>query len=234
MERILHFEELDSTNTYLKTHCARLPDKTVVTAQRQTAGRGRYDRKWISQPGGLYFSVLLKPQKTDFLPNLTQLMALCVCRAAEVLGVKAVVKWPNDVLVDGKKLCGILSEAVLQNGRVTGVALGVGVNVAQEDLKQSGLAAVSLRELGAPTDRNAFLQQILELFWRDYPALAERGFEAIREPYKQRFVYIGKQISVKNGDQTLFGTVRDVSPRGTLVLHTAKGPEEIYIGDLIV
>lgn len=234
MERILHFEELDSTNTYLKTHCARLPDKTVVTAERQTAGRGRYNRKWISQPGGLYFSVLLKPQTTDFLPNLTQLMALCVCRAAESCGVKAVLKWPNDVLADGKKLCGILSEAVMSNGRVAGVVLGAGVNVKQTDLKQAGQAAVSLQELGAPTDRDAFLQQVLELFWRDYPALTQRGFETIREPYKQRFVYIGRQISVKNADQTLFGTVQDVSPRGTLILATAKGPEEIYIGDLIV
>lgn len=234
MERILHFEELDSTNTYLKTHGAQLPDKTVVTAGRQTAGRGRYDRKWISQPGGLYFSVLLKPQKTDFLPNLTQLMALCVCCAAENCGVKAVLKWPNDVLADGKKLCGILSEAVLLNGRVAGVALGVGVNVGQEDLRQVGQAAVSLQELGVRTDRLTFLQQILELFWRDYPALTQHGFEAVRAPYKQRFVYIGRQISVQNGDKTLFGTVRDVSPRGTLILATAKGPEEIYIGDLIV
>lgn len=234
MERILHFEELDSTNTYLKTHCAQLPDKTVVTAKRQTAGRGRYDRKWISQSGGLYFSVLLKPQKTDFLPNLTQLMALCVCRAAENCGVKAVLKWPNDVLADGKKLCGILSEAVMFGGQIAGVALGVGVNVEQTDLRHVGQPAVSLRGLGVRTERGAFLQQILDLFWRDYPALLQRGFEAVRGPYKQRFVYIGRQISVQNGNKTLFGTVQDVSPRGTLILSTAKGPEEIYIGDLIV
>lgn len=234
MERILSFDELDSTNTYLKTHCTEWPDKTVVTAERQTAGRGRYDRKWVSQAGGLYFSVLIKPQSTDFLPNFTQLMALCVCNAAKKLGANAWLKWPNDVLADGKKLCGILSEAVLAGGKVEGLVIGVGVNVAQEDLSHVGQPAVSLKELGISVNKTDFLRQVLALFWQGYPALQTRGFAAIKDEYKKNFAYLGKQISVKDGEKTLFGTVEDVSPAGTLLLSTANGPEEIYIGDLIV
>ena len=126
MAHIIHFDEIDSTNTYLKNNCPQLADGTVVCADRQTAGRGRFDRKWISQDGGLYFSVLVKPQRTDFLPNFTQLMAVCVCTAAEELGAKAWLKWPNDVLANGKKLCGILSEAVVTSSGIEGVVIGVG------------------------------------------------------------------------------------------------------------
>ena len=88
MSNILYFETLDSTQTYLKEHVNELDDKTVVTTETQTAGRGRFDRQWVSQPGGLYFSVLLKPTKIDFLANVTQLMALCVCQAAEQYAVQ--------------------------------------------------------------------------------------------------------------------------------------------------
>lgn len=232
MERYLHFDELDSTNTYAKKHHASLPDKTVIAADTQTAGRGRCDRKWCSGKGGLYFSVLLKPHKTDFLSNVTQLMALSVCRALEDLRVPAYLKWPNDVLADGKKICGILSETVAFGGRIDALAVGTGVNVSQDGLERVGQPAVSLRELGVLTDKETLLAAILDYFWRDYDALLQRGFEAIRTPYKARFPYLGKQTAVKNGGQTLFGTVQDVSPGGTLVLRTAKGTENIYIGDM--
>ncbi|MBO4675101.1 MAG: hypothetical protein J5601_03320, partial [Elusimicrobiaceae bacterium] len=86
MENQVHFKEINSTNTYLKENFSTLADKTVVTADIQTAGRGRFSRQWISQKGGLYFSILLRPTKTDFIANLTQLMALSVCRAVEELG----------------------------------------------------------------------------------------------------------------------------------------------------
>ncbi len=234
MAHIIHFDEIDSTNTYLKNNCPQLADGTVVCADRQTAGRGRFDRKWISQDGGLYFSVLVKPQRTDFLPNFTQLMAVCVCTAAEELGAKAWLKWPNDVLANGKKLCGILSEAVVTSSGIEGVVIGVGVNVAQENLSHVGQPAISLKELGIDISKQDFLQKVLTLFWRDYPAVVQSGFGIIRQAYEQRFPYIGKQISVKNGAAPVSGTVKGVSPRGTLLLNTAQGPEEIYIGDLIV
>ncbi len=234
MSTILYFETLNSTQTYLKDHFNELDDKTVVITGTQTAGRGRFDRQWVSQPGGLYFSVLLKPAKTDFVANITQLMALAVCEAAEKYGVQPNLKWPNDVQVAGKKLCGILSEAITQDNKIACLAVGVGVNVAQKDLSHVGQPAVSLRELGVNVAKEDFLQDVLAKFFAYYPAVLEEGFSVIRSAYKERFVFLGKQIVVKNGTSALTGIAHDLSPRGTLLLQTQNGLREILIGDLIV
>lgn len=233
MSNILYFETLDSTQTYLKQHFNDLDDQTVVTADTQTAGHGRFDRRWDSQPGGLYFSVLLKPTKTNFLANVTQLMALCVCQAAEKYGLQPNLKWPNDVQVSGKKLCGILSEAIAQNGQIACLIVGAGINVAQKDLSHVGQPAVSLRELGVHVAKEDFLQTLLDLFFQLYPAVMAEGFPIMRPAYLERFPFLGKQIAVKNGTSVLSGIVHDLSPRGTLLLQTKNGLQEILIGDVI-
>ncbi len=234
MSNILYFDTLDSTQTYLKEHFNELPDQTVVTTDAQTAGRGRFDRRWISEPGGLYFSILLKPAKTQFLANLTQLLALCICQAAEKYAIQPNLKWPNDVQVAGKKLCGILSEVITQNNQVAGLVIGAGINVAQKDLSQVGQPAVSLRELGVNVAKEDFLQAVLDLFFAGYSAVLEDGFKAIRPAYLERFPFLGKQIAVKNGTSAVTGVAQDLSPEGTLLLHTQRGALEILIGDLIV
>ncbi len=234
MANILYFETLDSTQTYLKNNFEKLDDKTVVVTEEQTAGRGRFDRHWISQPGGLYFSILLKPTQTDFLANLTQLMALSVCQAAEKYALQPNLKWPNDVQVNGKKICGILSEAIAQNGHIACVVLGAGINVAQKDLSHVGQPAVSLRELGVAVDKNQFLQDVLDLFFQSYPAVLAEGFAVIRPAYIERFPFLGKQIAVRNGSSAVTGMAHDLSPRGTLLLKTSSGTQEILIGDLLV
>lgn len=234
MSNILYFETLDSTQTYLKAHFQELPDQTVVTADQQTAGRGRFDRRWQSEPGGLYFSVLLKPTKADFLANITQLLALCVCQAAEKYGLQPNLKWPNDVQVAGKKLCGILSEAVAQHGQIAALVAGAGVNVAQPDLSHVGQPAVSLRELGIHVAKEDFLQDVLDLFFQMYPAVQAEGFPVIRPAYLERFPFVGKQIAVKNGTSALSGVVHNLSPQGTLLLQTKSGLQEILIGDVIL
>ena len=233
MSNILYFETLDSTQTYLKQHFNELSDQTVVTAEQQTAGRGRFDRRWVSQPGGLYFSILLKPSQFDFLANLTQLMALSICQAVEPYAVKPNLKWPNDVQVNGKKLCGILSETVVQNGSIAGLVLGVGINVAQKDLSHVGQPAVSLRELGIHVAKEDFLQQVLDLFFQSYPAVLAEGFSVLRSAYLERFPFIGKQIAVKNGASAVTGIAHDLSPRGTLLLKTTSGTQEMLIGELV-
>ena len=233
MATLLEFTKLDSTNSYLKTNFAALADKTVVVADEQTAGRGRFDRAWVSQKGGLYFSVLVKPVQTKFVANFTQLMALSVCQAAEELGLTPNIKWPNDVQIDGKKLCGILSEAVAQNGRISCVVVGCGVNIAQENLSV-GQPAVSLADLGIKVDKKTFLKSVLKHFWQGYPAVVEGGFLPLRVRYLQRFPFIGKTVTVKNAQTAKTGVVAGLSERGTLLLDTGNGPEEILIGDVTV
>ena len=234
MTHLLHVDEVDSTQNYLKAQFVGLAHGTVVQADRQTAGRGRYDRTWVSNDGGLYFSVLLIPTKTDFLPNLTQLMALSICRGLEMLGVHPNLKWPNDVQVDGRKIAGILSETIFTAGKLQAVILGVGINIEQDGLSHVGQPATSLKYLHVQTDKIALLHTIMDLFWRDYNALISTGFETLREDYVKRFPALGKEVTVRNGDKTICGIAEDISPRGTLLLQTPQGQEEIYIGDLMV
>ena len=233
MSRLLHLHKVDSTNSYLKTRQDALPHATVVYADCQTAGRGRYDRTWISQAGGLYFSVLLKPPYNPFLSNLTQLMALSICQALEQFALTPTIKWPNDVQINGQKISGILSEAVFDKTVFQAVVLGVGINVNQTDLQHVGQPATSLKMLGIQTTRENVLQNVLHFFWQDYPALCEKGFEAIFAAYHKRFAALHKEITVKNGDKMICGRVEGLSPRGTLLLHTAQGLKEIYIGDVL-
>jgi len=232
--QILRFDELDSTNAYAKRNCSLLADQTVIRARRQTAGRGRLDRKWISQEGGLYFSLLLKPQLTDFLPNLTQLMALCVCRTLRQLGAEACLKWPNDVLVQRQKICGILSEAIFTKNNFEGLVLGVGLNLTQTDLASVGQPATSLALLGIQPDEETLLQDILKQFFDNYTVVLQNGFKVIQADYVRLFPDIGQTVHIQNGTQDVTAAVQTISPEGKLVLKTPEGFIEISIGDMMV
>lgn len=233
MSPLVHLTTVDSTNTYAKMHRAELSHGTVIYADCQTAGRGRYDRTWVSQVGGLYFSVLLKPPYNPFLASLTQLMALAICQALETYGLSPAIKWPNDVQVDGQKISGILSEAVFDKSVFQAVVLGVGININQNDVSHVGQPATSLKILGVQTTRETVLKNVLQFFWQGYPGLCEKGFETIHAAYTKRFAALGKEITVKDGDKTIFGQAEGISPRGTLLMRTAQGLKEIYIGDVL-
>lgn len=233
MWEISHFDELDSTNTYVKNNYERLANHSVVTASVQTAGRGRMDRKFISDEGGLYFSLLLKDAHLQFLPNVTQLMALAVCNTLQGLGAHAFIKWPNDVYADGKKICGMLSEAVANSQGPQALIIGVGVNVGQTKLNV-GQPAVSLKMLGINTTPQAVLEGILTHFFKQYKDVLENGFAVIRAAYLQRFPYVGKAVQIKNGAVDAQGIVQTISPEGKLVLQTPQGLTEISIGDMMV
>ena len=234
MRKILRFDTLDSTNAYAKRNCSLMQDQTVIVAKTQTAGRGRLQRSWLSEPGGLYFSVVLKPTQIDFLPNLTQLMALAVCRTLCVSEVPAQLKWPNDVLVENQKICGILSEAVTSANGFEALVLGVGINVGQKDLSRAGQPAVSLSMLGVQKTEEEILNKVLEHFFAQYETVLQNGFSAIRTAYLTHFPYIGKQVKIQNGPVPAQGTVETISPDGKLVLNTSAGQTIISIGDMYI
>ena len=234
MWKILRFDQLDSTNAYAKRNCSLIENQTVVMAKTQTAGRGRMTRTWLSEPGGLYFSILLKPAQTAYLPNLTQLMALAVCQTIRTLGAEAQLKWPNDVLVGQKKICGILSEAITSVKGFQALVLGVGVNVDQVDLSHVEQPAISLRSIGIHTDTETVLQQVLDCFFALYPTVLKNGFSAIRTDYLTSFPYIGKEVTITHGVHPACGTVQTISPNGELVLNTPEGQTIISIGDMCI
>ena len=167
MRNIVHLDETDSTNTWIKQRLCELPDGTLVTAKRQTAGRGRMGHVWLDEQGMLPLSVLIK--NPPYPAEITLCAAVAVCEALELsyTGVKPRfgIKWPNDIVLDGYKLCGILCESVCFGDRID-VICGIGVNLTQdaEFFARAGLPhGASLKMLTdfAP-ERESLAQSIAE------------------------------------------------------------------------
>ena len=226
---ILSFEVLPSTNTYAYEHFDTLKDGQIILAKTQTAGRGRKERVWLSQDGGLYFSLVVKPQnfKIDFLGSLTQAMALSVCKTLQELGAKAVLKWPNDILCESKKICGILSQAVFKNNELCGVVIGVGVNITQEKI-ESPKPAVSLKMLGINVQKEEVLKNIYQRFNKYYPFVCAQGFSAIKEEFLNNFPFINKEIKIVTDNKEICGLCRGLDCRGQLLIDD----KVVNIGDM--
>ena len=229
MMEILSFEVLPSTNTYACQNFDALADGQIVLARTQTAGRGRLKRVWLSAEGGLYFSLVVKPQnfKIDFLGSLTQAMALSVCKTLQELGAKAVLKWPNDILCEGKKICGILSQAVFKEGRLSGVVIGVGVNIAQSKI-DSPKPAVSLKMISIEAKKEDALKEIINRFNIYYPQVCKQGFKAIKEEFLKNFPFINKEIKIVKDTQEILGICHGLDDKGQLLI----GSKVVNIGDM--
>lgn len=230
---ITEFECLPSTNLYAKENADILDDNTVISARAQTAGRGRKERKWVSDAGGLYFSVILKNTSAGGAQNLTQAMSIALCKAIEKHGGKPDIKWPNDVLLNKKKVCGILGEAVIKENALCALVLGAGVNIAQTDLGSIDQPATSLYKEGlADINCGDFLDEILREFYALLPRVKANGFEGIKEEYVKRCPWIGRQVYVK--EQNIEGTALGLARDGALIIKDASGLEhKIITGDMI-
>lgn len=201
------FPELDSTNNYLKVlaQSGQGTDGLAVIADSQSAGRGRMERAFQSPKGkGIYLSVLLRPAlPADRLLSVTALAGVAVCRAVErVCGVRPGLKWPNDPVLGGKKLCGILTEMSLEaeTGRLQWLVLGIGVNVLQEREDFSpevGEIAVSLLQAtGQAVSRPALAAALLEELDKMYADLQAGALEPYYEAYRRDCVNLGKRVQL--------------------------------------
>ncbi|MBT4440429.1 MAG: biotin--[acetyl-CoA-carboxylase] ligase [Elusimicrobiaceae bacterium] len=233
---IIFFKKLDSTNTYSKENHSSLKHKDVIIAETQTKGRGRYQRTWVSNKGGLYFSIVLKPKvfSRKNIPNLTQSISVAICKAIEKYSIKPQIKWPNDILVNNKKACGILSETVFENNKLKAIILGVGINIEQKNLNKIEKPAISLKTLGLNIDKEKFLAQILKEFFRLYPKTLSKGFEAIQKDYNKYFAYIGKEIKLQHIDKIYEAKVKGVDKHGAIILEDELGNiNHLHIGDIL-
>ncbi len=234
---IQEFETLDSTNAYVLREFSQLPDKTTVTALCQTAGRGRLNRAWLSEGKGLYFTIAVKPREPGSFAfaNLPQLLCVSVCAALADGGLEPVIKWPNDILCGGGKLAGVLAEAVVVNGKLTGAALGAGINLYQDASDFGGLLypAVSTAMLGKPVaGRRAFLEKILRSFYARYAAFERAGFQAISGEYNKYFAVSNRSVTLTQDGLEFSGTVKGVDEQGRLLLEAGAGMKTFIAGDL--
>ncbi len=222
--RIETFGELDSTNAHALRHFADLTDGTVIMALRQTAGHGRLSRVWLSEGKGLYFTIIVRPDNQDglFYANLTQFLSVCVCASLSGMGLSPSIKWPNDILCAGGKICGILAEAAADANGIYGAALGAGINILQTPQDFRGLLypASSLAMLMQnPPEHTVLLNEVLRQFDLRYPAYLKHGFASIKTEYCQYFAFAGEPVRWASGTQVLEGLAEGVDEQGHLLLR---------------
>ena len=236
----LYLDEVDSTNLYGKRNLDSLPDKTIIVAKHQTAGRGRLNRSWLDLGDeNIFASIILKPciNFDDRFANLTQYLSVILCKTFETYGLIPQIKWPNDVLINGKKISGILSETVMQGNNFKGLVLGFGINVSAdfEDVKKVTDKEVTslFLEIGKKIDCNDFLNNLLNAFFQDYNTFLERGFEFIKHDYLAHAMFIDKEVAVQIFDETKSGIVKSVDDNGALVLEKDNEQFVLTIGDIL-
>jgi len=241
-QEIHRFEEVGSTNEVAKRLASQGgKEGCVVVAERQRLGRGRLGRRWYSPEGGLWFSVILRPEiRVSDTSKLTLMAAVAIANAIRgALGTMVEVKWPNDILIRGRKVCGILAEAVLKGGDLDFVVLGVGIN-ANIDMAELpggvGESAIALREAcGREVDRSELLCRCLERLETYYRMLKEGKFSLILKEWRGLASFLGEEVEVSSLDERLRGKAIDVDEDGALVLELTDGTRcRVFSGDVQV
>jgi len=234
------FEELESTNLYAKDNLENLSDRAIILTKHQTAGRGRLQRSWLDLGGeNLYMTIVLKPILKDIniYSNLTQYLSVTLCKLLETYGLTPQIKWPNDVLINGKKIAGILSEAVLRGNSIKGIVLGIGVNlnVEKENLKLvTDKEVTSLNiEFGKTIDLQDFQTKLCDMFFKNYDEFLGEGFEFIKKDYINRIYFLDTEISVKGFNSIVTGIAREINNHGELVLEKDNEKLVLNIGDIL-
>ena len=235
-KRIYHFFKVDSTNRVaLELGQAGEPHGTIVVAEEQTAGRGRAGRTWHSErSAGIYLSLLLRPQLAPSLaPVLTMAAGLSTRDAiAEVTGVEPDIRWPNDVLLSGKKVCGILTEMFAEPDRVRFVVCGIGINVNQTKMPDA-LARIgaSLRIVtGREFSRVDIVVRLLRRFESYYNQLISEGAAPIVKRFSDVSSYAkGKRVRVTSGNESFEGETAGLDPSGLLRVTRDNGRTETIL-----
>jgi BirA family biotin operon repressor/biotin-[acetyl-CoA-carboxylase] ligase len=239
------FERLASTNATMRERFyagADLRNGLIIAARDQTAGRGRQDRQWLSEAGrNLCFSLFIETDaQLSAVPSVTMAAALAVNDLLRSMNIRSAPKWPNDVMVEQRKICGILSERVEREdesacspprGMIVGI--GLNVNMSSEDAQAIDRPATSiLMESGRAEDINGILERLCDplAFWLDQ--WKNGGFAALRDPWTEKAGPIGRPLTVHDGASRKSGRLAGFGEHGELLLETGEGIETIWSGDV--
>lgn len=234
-------EEVSSTQQVAREFArSGAPSGTVVLAKRQTAGRGRRGRTWMSPPlGGIYMSVLMRPMLAPSQAPLLSLVAGLAVRDAlqRTTGIESDLKWPNDLLVNGRKICGILTEASSDPDRILYAVTGMGINIdmTEEDVPDSLRSAVtSVRMLtGASTHQGWLVVAVLDAFATLVQALEQGKGSEIMKRYSKACATLGQDVRMVTDQEEISGWASGISAEGALLVETAKGLRAFSSADVV-
>lgn len=232
-KEIYYFPELKSTNIIAKEKALHrsegINEGTVIIAERQSAGKGRLGRKWFSPAGGIWLSIILYPQLSpSYISRITLMTAVAAVKAIKICTqIKSQIKWPNDILINEKKVCGILTEMSAELDIINWVVVGIGVNVNikqqefPEDIRER---TTSLKEvLGKKVLRVKLVQFFLQEYEKYYESLKRREFSSILKDCKLYSHTLGKKIRVDMGERIITGEAVDINEEGALILKKEDG-----------
>lgn len=240
---IIHFDSIESTNSVAKKlGDSSMASGNIVVAEEQTNGRGRLGRSWISPKyKGIWMSIILKPELNPVdAVNLTQTAAAAVVKATEELGIKTLVKWPNDIVINNKKVCGILTEMNAELTRINYVVVGIGINVNVDDLEFPEDIKDTATSLKAYTNslinRQELTAKILNHFEELYTKfIDENDIETSINICRENSAVIGKDILVITREKSIEAHVLDIDNSGRLLVEYAdKRQEHIISGEVSI
>jgi BirA family biotin operon repressor/biotin-[acetyl-CoA-carboxylase] ligase len=239
--RIISFKSIKSTMDYAKSLAERdEPEGTVVIADYQSKGRGRFGRVWMSEPGkNILMSIIIRPSiPLEKFGLISFLSAVSVAEAIEkIANVKVNTKWPNDLLINGRKVSGILMEASITADKGDFVILGIGVNVNQEEFPKEikNYATSLLIETGKYYDRVVLLQEILRSLESNYLKINQtHDFTEIMKKWKEKCSMLGKEITLIHAGKTINGTAVDVDSKGFLRLKVGESTISLSSGEVTI
>ncbi len=221
-----------STNTLAKEN-SFMPHGTVFVANEQTAGRGRLGRSWNSGRDGIWFSILLKPSMPlEHVQRITLVMALALKRVIENTGIK----WPNDIVLNSKKVCGILTEAQTEGTELKNVIVGIGVNVNTEEFPEDlkSIATSIYLETGEKQSKSLLLARLLNEIEVCYNLFTEKGFSACFQEYREACVTINRTVKICEDNKEYTAKAIDITENGELLIKHGENTKTISFGEVSV
>ena len=241
-KEVLYFDTIDSTNTKAQELAEKgYPSGTLVVADKQESGKGRRGRSWVSPSGtGIFMTLMIKP---DINPNnasmLTLVAALAVAKAiTSVTGEEAMIKWPNDIVVNGKKVCGILTEMNAQFDYINHIVVGIGINVHNESFPEeiSQMASSLMIEAGGKRFHRAqIIAETMSYFEQYYDTfLKTQDLSALVREYDKLLVNRNKSVRVLDPKEPFDGKAMGITPKGELIVDTWESRKLVSSGEVSV
>jgi len=235
-KEVHYFEKISSTNYFARQLANKnAKDGTIIVSDVQTQGRGRKNRNWFSPPGGLWFSIILYP---NIQPHKSMMLTMAASLSVvegikKTTGIIPRIKWPNDLLINKKKVCGILTEIDAEIDKINFAIVGVGINVnniLSKDLEKN--ATTLIKEHGNNVSKVNLLRSILKSFDEYYIKIQEGRYDEIRENWLSYSHIIGKNVRINDGIKSIQGVVKNIDEDGSLILDADSKICRVLSGDL--